>query len=191
LGNTPSHKNGIGAGFGFVSFIVAGAYLTLTVSNNLRGGLRLGPGRTRQKQCEPNKANHKPDAAPQPIRIFMTMILSAAKQGTNGMISKKPFLSQRSHFHLPPLGILVNPQQTLFNDTIVKLLQCFQIRVFVFVTGLARVGNLWILHRVFGQQGHKHMGMRVTGFFASGNAGHVAADAVGERMYGMRQVVVD
>ncbi len=85
----------------------------------------------------------------------------------------------------------MNPQQTLFDDTIVKLLQSLQIRVFVFVTGLARVGNLRILHRVFGQQGHKHMGMRVTGFWASSDAGHVAADAVGERMYGMRQVTVN
>ena len=85
----------------------------------------------------------------------------------------------------------MNPQQTLFNDTIVKVLQRLQIGVFVFVAGLARVGDLWILHRVFGQQGHKHMGMRVTGFFASGNAGHVAADAVGKRMYGMGHVFVN
>ncbi len=85
----------------------------------------------------------------------------------------------------------MNPQQTLFNDTIVKLLQCLQIRVFVFVTGLTRVGNLWILHRVFGQQGHKHMGMRVTGFCASGNSGHVATDAVGKRVDGMGQVFVN
>ena len=85
----------------------------------------------------------------------------------------------------------MNPQQTLFNDTIVKVLQRLQIRVFVFVAGLARVGNLWILHRVSGQQCHKHMGMRVTGFFASGNSRHVATDAVGKRMYGMGQVFIN
>jgi hypothetical protein len=85
----------------------------------------------------------------------------------------------------------VNPQQTLFDDTIVKPLQSRQVRVFMFVTGLARVGNLRILHRVLGQQGHKHMGMRVTGFWASGDSGHVATDAVGERMYGMRHVLVN
>jgi hypothetical protein len=70
-------------------------------------------------------------------------------------------------------------------------LQRLQIRVLVFVAGLARVGNLRILHRVFGQQGHKDMGMRVTGFFAFGNAGHVAADAVGKRVDGMGQVFVN
>jgi len=85
----------------------------------------------------------------------------------------------------------MNAQQTLFNDTIVKLLQRLQIRVFVFVTGLTRVGNLRILNRVFGQQGHKHMGMRVSGFRASGDAGHVATNAVGERMYGMGHVFVN
>jgi len=61
----------------------------------------------------------------------------------------------------------------------------------VFVAGLARVGNLRILHRVSGQQGHKHMGMRVTGFFASGNSGHVAADAVGKGVDGMGHVFVN
>jgi hypothetical protein len=70
-------------------------------------------------------------------------------------------------------------------------LQRLQIRVFVFVAGLARVGNLWILHGVFGQQGHKHMGMSVTGFFASGDSRHVATNAVGKRMYGMGQVFVN
>ena len=85
----------------------------------------------------------------------------------------------------------MNAQQTLFNDTIVKLLQRLQIRVFVFVTGLTRVGNLRILNRVFGQQGHKHMGMRVTGFWASIDAGHVATNAVGKRMYGMGHVFVN
>ena len=85
----------------------------------------------------------------------------------------------------------MNPQQTLFNDTIVKVLQRLQIRVFVFVAGLARVGDLRILHRVFGQQGHKHMGMGVAGFRASGNSGHVATDAVGNRMDGMGHVFVN
>jgi hypothetical protein len=121
----------------------------------------------------------------------MTIILSAGKHGTKGMVSQKPFVSHGRFSHSSPHGTLVNPQQTLFNDAIVKLLQSFQIRIFVFVTGLTRIGNLRILHRVFGQQGHKHMGMRVTGFRASGDAGHVATDAVSERMYGMRQVIVN
>ena len=61
----------------------------------------------------------------------------------------------------------------------------------MFVAGLAGVGNLRILHRVFRQQGHKDMGMRVTGFFASGNSRHVAADTVGKRVDGMGQVLVN
>jgi hypothetical protein len=59
------------------------------------------------------------------------------------------------------------------------------------MAGLAGVGNLWILHRIFGQQGHKHVGMGVTGFFASGNSRHVATDAVGKGMDGMGQVFVN
>jgi hypothetical protein len=35
------------------------------------------------------------------------------------------------------------------------------------------------------------MGMGVTGFFASGNSGHVATDAVGKRMDGMGHVFVN
>ncbi len=33
--------------------------------------------------------------------------------------------------------------------------------------------------------------MRVAGFFASGNSGHVAADAVGKRVDGMGQVFIN
>jgi len=33
--------------------------------------------------------------------------------------------------------------------------------------------------------------MCVAGFIAPGNAGHVAADAIGKRVYGMRHVIVN
>jgi hypothetical protein len=46
----------------------------------------LGPGRHDEKDRQQEKANHKPDTAPQSIRIFMTMILFTRKHDITGMI---------------------------------------------------------------------------------------------------------
>ena len=85
----------------------------------------------------------------------------------------------------------MDTQKTPFRKAVIEILQGSQIRVLVLVTCLTRVGNLRILNGVFGQQGYKHMGMGVTGFRASGNAGHVTTDTIGKRMNGMSHVFIN
>ena len=59
------------------------------------------------------------------------------------------------------------------------------------VTSLTRIGDFGVIQRVFGQEGHEHMGVGVSGFRALSYPGHVATDAVGERVDRMGQVVID
>ena len=80
--------------------------------------------------------------------------------------------------------------QTLLGQAVKQFLQGQEVRIFMLMTSLARVGDLWVIQSVFRQQGDKYMGVGVAGFRALGDSGHVATDAVGERVDGMGQVVV-
>ena len=77
---------------------------------------------------------------------------------------------------------LVEVHEALLSQAVKHLLQGRQIGVLVLVTGLARVWNIGVCQGIFGQQGHKHVRMGVTGFRALRDSGHVAADAVGKRV---------
>jgi len=100
-------------------------------------------------------------------------------------------LSWKMLVHLPPLTGLMDTKQALLSQAVVQVLQRGQIGVFVFMTGLARVGHLGIIQRIFGQQGHKRMRVIISGFGALGDSGHVAADAVAKRMDGMGHLWVN
>ena len=59
--------------------------------------------------------------------------------------------------HLPAPAGLMDTEQALLGQAVVKVLQRRQIGVFVLMTGLTRVGHLGVIQSVFGQQGHKRM----------------------------------
>jgi hypothetical protein len=88
------------------------------------------------------------------------------------------------------LTATMHSQQGLLAQTIEHFLQRCQIIVLVLVTSLARVWHCRIVQGILGQHGNKSMAVGVTGFGALDNPGHVATDAVGKRVDGMRQVCV-
>jgi hypothetical protein len=146
----------MGARFDFVSFIAPGYRLPFAIASDVCGDLLRDPGRILSqnrlvKNDHQQNGSYQQSDRPTHGRPWFTKTIPPAEK--YDCLDKEPrrqCLYRRKFDHLPPLGILVNPQQALFNDTIVKVLQRLRIRVFMFVAGLARVGNLWIFHRVLG-----------------------------------------
>jgi hypothetical protein len=61
----------------------------------------------------------------------------------------------------------------------------------MFVTGLTGVRNVFILDGFLWKQGLEYMAVQITGFGAFYYPGHMAANAIGEGVNRMSEVVVD
>jgi hypothetical protein len=79
----------------------------------------------------------------------------------------------------------MDPQKAPLGQPIEYLLQGCQISIFVFMTGLARVGDRRVLQGILRQQCHEHVAVGVAGFCAPGNFGHMATDTIAEGVDGM------
>ena len=86
---------------------------------------------------------------------------------------------------------LVEMYEAFLSQTVVHFLQSHQVRVFVLMTCLARVGYVGIVQRILGEQRHKNMRVGIPGFTALCDSRHMAPDAVGKRVNGMGQRVID
>ena len=85
----------------------------------------------------------------------------------------------------------MEPDKTPLGQAVKQFLQGGKVRIFVPVTLLTRIGNPGVSQGVFWQEGYKHVGVGVSRFGAFDDSGHMATDAVGKRVDGMGQVVVD
>ena len=82
-------------------------------------------------------------------------------------------------------------EKGLLYKAVEDFLQCPQIRILVFMTSLAGIGNLSIGQGILREQGHENVGVGIPRFGALGDSRHVATDAVREGMNRMGQIVVD